>query len=183
MEETDGDETFSVGLVYGPSGCGKSSLLKAGLLPRLSEHVIPIYVEATPGDTESRLLRGLRKRCPDLPDDLNLADTLTAIRRGQGVPAGKKLLIILDQFEQWLHTHGGDESPPLVDALRQCDGGQVQCVLMVRDDFWMAVTRFMRALEIRLVEGENSAPVDLFPIRHAEKVLAAFGPGIRRIAR
>jgi hypothetical protein len=30
-------------------------------------------------------------------------------------------------------------------------------------------------LEIRLVEGQNSALVDLFPIRHAEKVLAAFG--------
>lgn len=39
--------TFSVGLIYGPSGCGKSSLVKAGLLPRLSEDVIPVYVEAT----------------------------------------------------------------------------------------------------------------------------------------
>ena len=28
--------TFRVGLIYGPSGCGKSSLVKAGLLPRLS---------------------------------------------------------------------------------------------------------------------------------------------------
>ena len=46
---------------------------------------------------------------------------------------------------------------------------------MVRDDFWMAATRFMRELEIRLLEGQNSAAVDLFPIRHAEKVLAGFG--------
>ncbi len=46
---------------------------------------------------------------------------------------------------------------------------------MVRDDFWMAVIRFMRELEIRLVEGHNSAAVDLFPVRHAEKVLTAFG--------
>ena len=37
IEETDADNTFSVGLIYGPSGCGKSSLVKAGLLPRLSE--------------------------------------------------------------------------------------------------------------------------------------------------
>ncbi len=35
IEETDADQTFSVGLIYGPSGCGKSSLVKAGLLPRL----------------------------------------------------------------------------------------------------------------------------------------------------
>jgi len=51
----------------------------------------------------------------------------------------------------------------------------VQCLVMVRDDFWMAATRFMRDLEIRLVEGQNSAAVDLFPLRHAEKVLTAFG--------
>ena len=36
---------------------------------------------------------------------------------------------------------------------------------MVRDDFWMAVTRFLRELEIRLVEGQNSAAVDLFDLR------------------
>ena len=26
----------------------------------------------------------------------------------------------------------------LARALRQCDGDHVQCVVMVRDDFWMA---------------------------------------------
>jgi hypothetical protein len=46
---------------------------------------------------------------------------------------------------------------------------------MARDDFWMAATRFMRDLEIRLVEGENSAAVDLFDLLHARKVLTAFG--------
>src|SRR5207253_5049419 len=60
-------------------------------------------------------------------------------------------------------------------ALRHCDGGRVQCIVMVRDDFWMAATRFMRELEIRLLEGQNSAAVDLFDMDHARKVLAAFG--------
>src|SRR6516164_8502089 len=46
---------------------------------------------------------------------------------------------------------------------------------MVRDDFWLAVSRFLRELEIRLVEGENSALTDLFDWDHARKVLAAFG--------
>ncbi len=63
----------------------------------------------------------------------------------------------------------------MTQALRQCDGGRVQCIVMVRDDFWLAVSRFMRALEIRLVEGENSALTDLFDLDHARKVLAAFG--------
>ena len=47
--------------------------------------------------------------------------------------------------------------------------------MLVRDDFWLAASRFMRDLEIRLVEAENSALVDLFDPRHARKVLMAFG--------
>ena len=66
IEGTDPDKTFRVGLIYGPSGCGKSSLVKAGLLPRLAKHVLSVYVEATPEETETRLLKALRKACPDL---------------------------------------------------------------------------------------------------------------------
>ena len=174
-EETDADNTFTVGLIYGPSGCGKSSLVKAGLLPRLSAHVIAVYVEATAQETETRLLAGLRKRCPALPENLTLKQTLAALRRGQGIPVGMKVLIVLDQFEQWLHAKKDEQNTELVQALRQCDGGRVQCIVMVRDDFWMAVTRFLREIEIRLVEGRNSAAVDLFDRDHAKKVLAAFG--------
>ena len=175
IEETEADNTFSVGLIYGPSGCGKSSLVKAGLLPRLSNHVITVYLEATAEETEIRLLNGLRNRCPALSDNLSLKETLAALRHGRGIPVGKKVLIVLDQFEQWLHAKKEDEHSELVESLRQCDGRRVQCIVMVRDDFWMAATRFMRELEIRLLEAQNSAAVDLFPIRHAEKVLAAFG--------
>ena len=175
IEETDSDSTFSVGLIYGPSGCGKSSLVKAGLLPRLSDDVIAVSIESTPDDTESRLLHGLRKRCPDLADNLSLRETLSALRRGEGIPVGKKVLIVLDQFEQWLHAKRDEENTQLVQALRQCDGGQVQCIVMVRDDFWMAVTRFMDEMEVDLLKGQNMQPADLFDPRHAKKVLAAFG--------
>ncbi len=188
IEETDPDRTFVVGLLYGPSGCGKSSLVKAGLLPRLAGHVVAVYVEATPDETEARLLKGLRKHCPDLPPGLGLVEALAAVRRGRGplLPSppsdggegrvrGKKVLLVLDQFEQWLFARRQQEDTELVRALRQCDGERVQAVVMVRDDFWMAATRFMRDLEVRLVEGHNSAAVDLFDLRHARKVLAAFG--------
>jgi len=175
IEECDPDKTFTVGLIYGPSGCGKSSLVKAGLLPRLSDTVISVYLEATPDQTESRLLHGLRKHCPALDETLDLIQTLAALRRGQGIPVGKKVLIILDQFEQWLHAKKEEENTELVQALRQCDGARVQTVVMVRDDFWMAATRFITAVEIELVPGKNIAAVDLFDQRHARKVLAAFG--------
>jgi serine/threonine protein kinase len=175
IDETDPDMTFHVGLIYGPSGCGKSSLVKAGLLPRLAHRVLTIYVEATAEETEPRLLKNLRKHCPGLPSGLGLVDSMVALRRGGVLPTGKKVLLVLDQFEQWLHAKRGEENTELVAALRHCDGEHVQALVTVRDDFWMAATRFMRGLETRLVEGENSAAVDLFDLDHARKVLVAFG--------
>ncbi len=100
---------------------------------------------------------------------------MAALRQGEAVSAGTKVLIILDQFEQWLHATANQENTNLAQALRQCDGAGVQCIVLVRDDFWMATTRVMRELEIRLVEGQNCNAVDTFPPRHAKKVLAAFG--------
>ena len=175
IEQIDPDLTFKVGLIYGPSGCGKSSLVKAGLLPRLGKHVLPVYIEATPEETEARLLKGLRKVCPELSRGMGLVDSLANLRRGRVVPPERKVLLVLDQFEQWLHAKRGEENTELVAALRHCDGEHVQAVVLVRDDFWLAASRFMRDLDIRLLEGENSSLVDLFDPRHARKVLAAFG--------
>jgi serine/threonine protein kinase/formylglycine-generating enzyme required for sulfatase activity len=175
IEEVDADKTFSVGLIYGPSGCGKSSLLKAGLLPRLAKHVLTLYIETTPDGTENRLLKGLRKVLPDLPSGLELVDSLATVRNRRILRAGQKLLVVLDQFEQWLHAKRGEENTELVAALRQCDGGHLQAVALVRDDFWMAATRVMAELEVELIQGQNTAAVDLFDPRHARKVLTAFG--------
>ncbi|MFO0888070.1 MAG: SUMF1/EgtB/PvdO family nonheme iron enzyme [Isosphaeraceae bacterium] len=175
VEQSEPGPTSAVGLIYGPSGCGKTSLVKAGLLPRLDPRVLTVYVEATPLETESRLMAALRRRCPALPEGLGFKECLAALRRGRALPEGGKVLLVLDQFEQWLHARRGEEAPALVQDLRQCDGERVQCMVMVRDDFWMAATRFMRALEVPLLEGRNSASVDLFEPAHARRVLAAFG--------
>lgn len=181
IEELNSANTFSVGLIYGPSGCGKSSLVKAALLPRVGHHVNWVYAESTPLETEARLLAEIRQSCPEIQRKLGLKAALTEIRRGRYMPVGQKLLIVLDQFEQWLHTTRDLADDELVQALRQCDGGRVQCIVMVRDDFWMSVARFMKALEIRLQEGQNSAAVDLFDTAHAERVLQAFGRAFGRL--
>src|SRR5262249_23642786 len=140
-----------------------------------SRDVIAVYVEATADETSSRLLKGLRKACPSLPPTLGLKETIAALRRGQAVPSDHKVLIVIDQFEQWLHTRKEEDSLELIQALRQCDGSHVQCIVMVRDDFWLAISRFLRELEIHVVEGQNLALVDLFDLDHAQKILAAFG--------
>jgi serine/threonine protein kinase/formylglycine-generating enzyme required for sulfatase activity len=175
IESTDADSTFRVGLMYGPSGCGKSSLLKAGLLPRLSKEVLAVYIEATAAQTEARLLKGVRKAAPELSPGLNLVEALAALRRGGTLRPGQKVLLVLDQFEQWLFARQGQENTELVAALRQCDGEHLQAIVLVRDDFWLTASRFMRELEIDLEPNANIALVDLFDLQHARKVLTAFG--------
>lgn len=180
IEETDIDRTFKVGLVYGPSGCGKSSLMKAGLLPRLSSKIISVYIEATPEDTESRLLKAIRRVIPEA-DGLSLKEVLSVIRRRRLVPSGGKLLLVLDQFEQWLFAEKDYAQASLTEALRQCDGERVQAIVMVRDDFWLSVSRFLRELDIRILEGENASLVDLFDLNHAGKVLGLIGKAFGKL--
>ena len=173
--ETSEDGELTVGVIYGPSGCGKSSLVKAGLLPRLADRIASTYVEATAEETETRLLKRLRNRFPALPGDLDLTGSIAALRPGKCLPRGQHALIVLDQFEQWLHARRRDPDAELVRALRQCDGEHVQAIVTVRDDFWVALSRFMTALHIEILQGHNVALVDLFDAIHARKVLTAFG--------
>ena len=116
--------TFKVGLIYGPSGCGKSSLVKAGLAaPAVGKHVIAVYVEATAEETETRLLNGLRKRCPELPEDLGLIDSLAHLRRGRVLPPGKKVLHRPRPVRAVAPCQeGGSRTRSWSPALRQCDG-------------------------------------------------------------
>ena len=183
IEELDPDQTFTTGLIYGPSGCGKSSLLKAGLLPHLSDRITTVHVDATPDETEERLIRALRKRCPELDPSLDLPDSLAFLRRSRRFSSDAKLLIVIDQFEQWLHAINEERSGELVAALRQCDGARVQCLLLIRDDFWLAVSRFMQELEVPLIDGKNVTMVDLFDRTHACRVLTAFGKAFDRLPK
>ncbi|MGI9442446.1 MAG: protein kinase domain-containing protein [Rubripirellula sp.] len=184
IEELDPDQTFATGLIYGPSGCGKSSLLKAGLLPHLSDRITTVHVDATPDETEERLIRALRKECPELAPCLDLPRSIAFLRRSRKFSSDAKLLIVIDQFEQWLHAINDDDGRnELATALRQCDGSRVQCLLLIRDDFWLAVSRFMQELEVPLIDGKNVTMVDLFDRTHACRVLTALGRAFDRLPK
>lgn len=174
VETRDPASMLTVGVCYGSSGCGKSSLIRAGLLPRLTENIAVIWITATPQQTESQLLERLRRSYPLLPRDRELADSVAWIRAQNARHPLAKTLIVIDQFEQWLSRPLLMASSPLASALRQCDG-HVACLVIIRDDFWLPVSRFMQLLEIPLKQGQNVALVDLFDIEHAVRVLTAFG--------
>jgi serine/threonine protein kinase/Leucine-rich repeat (LRR) protein len=175
IDPNGGADSFKIGVLFGPSGCGKTSLIKAGLLPRLSSDILTLYVEATTDDTEQRVNRLLHRALPHLAPQADLIQNLTAVRRGEAKLGSRKLLLVLDQFEQWLHSHWGEEDALLTRALRQCDADNLQCLLLVRDDYTLGVYRFLRILEVRLDQGANNAVVDRFDTDHARKVLIAFG--------
>src|SRR5687767_577296 len=104
-------------------------------MPRLAERIRAVYVEATANDTEARLLSGLRNVCPEQSAQAGLTDALAWWRRH----GSRKLVLILDQFEQGLHARHEFAGTTLVSALRQCDGTRVQALVLMRDDFWLAV--------------------------------------------
>ena len=182
IETSEAERAFKVGVIYGPSGCGKSSLVGAGLLPRLDDRVCAIYVEAAGKLTESRMLNLLMKKCPKLDRGLDLAGSIKALQAGNAPRADGKVLIVIDQFEQWLNANPNPKTSELVRALRHCDGEHAQCLLLVRDDYWMGITRFLRELEIEFDERTNCAAVDLFDKQHASKVLTQFGIAYGRLS-
>lgn len=174
LDEVDSSQTCPVGLIYGPSGCGKSSIIQAGIIPRLGDHVLVIALDcarSTPAD----LVRAIAGRFPSLPQMGRLAELLSAIRRRPSHLKSRKLVIVLDQFEQWLHKLSLSERAQLVNALRQCDGGKLQALLLVRDDFWLPANRFFQELELPLTPSQNATLIDLFDLGHARRVLTIFG--------
>ncbi|MFO0904142.1 MAG: protein kinase [Pirellulales bacterium] len=177
------DETSDrqrIGVIAGPTGSGKSSLVRAGLLPLLDPRVATTVIEATPTGVERQLSAALDRLATE-PLDGSLAERLAAIRLGRGLPESRTLLVVIDQFEQWLNVSPDPASTELVRALRQCDGVRVRCLVLVRDDFWLALHRFLEAVDCPLTLGQNAMMVDLFEYEHARKVLIEFGRGYGRL--
>ena len=123
-----------IGLIYGPSGCGKSSLVRAGIIPRLPASVTCVVVNARPTGLEQTLADEFGSPL-GLSAEHSLPQLLKAIRRD---PSSRKVLLVIDQLEQWLQAWDGDAQAELVEAMRQCDGQNIQALLLVRDDFgWL----------------------------------------------
>ncbi|MEL6107930.1 MAG: SUMF1/EgtB/PvdO family nonheme iron enzyme, partial [Planctomycetota bacterium] len=139
------------------------------------------YVQATARETESDLISQIATRSvltgkEPIPGE-DIVEVFTRLRRDRN----QRTVIFIDQFEQWLFANPDCTRAPLTDALRQCDGDYLQCVLMVRDDFWMGVTRLMQTLDLPIAEDLNVTSVDLFDRRHARQVLALFGAAHGRL--
>ncbi len=183
LEPVAQEDRVPVGVIYGPSGSGKSSYVKAGLIPLIGHQVRCIYVESTHKDTDVRLLKALRHEFDTPSGQFSLPEIFAGLREGKWQRGSRtKILICLDQFEQRLSAVGEFDPTELINALRHCDGEYLQCLLLVRDDFLMSMSRFADALEMDLREGQNTQIVDLFDRKHARKVLTMLGHAYDRLS-
>lgn len=182
LESVDGNDTFRVGVIFGPSGSGKSSFVKAGLIPNLNTKLVtPIYVESTGRDTEVRILKSFRNRWDSIPDSVSLPELLDGIRNNIWANDAHRIVILLDQFEQWLQGTSKVEAAQLVQALRHCDGNRLCCVLMVRDEYWLSTSRLTEALGVDFQEHKNASRLDRFEREHATKVLFMIGRALDKL--
>ncbi|HEY7327399.1 MAG TPA: hypothetical protein VH592_07165 [Gemmataceae bacterium] len=77
----------------------------------LSEITAPSAARIISSAIQMRLLKASRRQVPNLPAYLGLVDSLEALRQGRFLQSGQKLLLVLDQFEQWLHARSLAPTP------------------------------------------------------------------------
>lgn len=147
--------------VVGPSGSGKSSLVRAGLLPAVWVGALPgsedwqtlviapgahplnelaVRLSVLGGDRPGALLR-------DLEADHRVLD-LTIRRALTGQPAGVKLLLVVDQFEEIFALCRDDgERQTFIDALLyavEAEEGRIVVVPTIRADFYGRCAEYPR---------------------------------------
>jgi WD40 repeat protein len=172
--------------VFGSSGCGKSSLLRAGLVARLSSAREPgsaPIVVFTPGqhpveECAVHLARFLGESPATLRDEFFTDPRNLHLRVRQAVAgssAESGVVLVVDQFEE-LFTLCGDEQERarFVDALMIAatdPGSQTRVVLGVRADFLDHCGRYPR-----LVTALRDAQVLVGPMTTDELRQAITGP-------
>ena len=130
--------------VVGPSGCGKSSLVRAGLLPAMAgEPGWTTLAPFMPGtDPVAALFEKLAHAARSTPSrirqqdedkglDLAIEDLLFA----GASPPRRRLLVVIDQFEEILTRSSATGRAQLAEMLRPVAAGPVQVVVTIRSEF------------------------------------------------
>lgn len=179
--------------VVGSSGSGKSSLVRAGLLPTLARGGLPdadtwAYATLVPGDDPLQSLSGALADVWPIVDRRLLADRLrveasaldeTVARLLAGASTGRRLLLVVDQFEELFSlTRDAGAREAFIDALldaARSPAGRILIVLTMRADF------VARAAEhVRLAEALTTSQFVLGPLDPDGVERAIEGP-LRRV--
>jgi len=95
--------SFRFGVLWGESGCGKTSLMRAGLVPKLrNEKFLPLYINKPTNNPQEAIRSALLRELPILENESN--KSLSQLLKSS-VPKGKKVVVLLDQFEEFFLTN------------------------------------------------------------------------------
>lgn len=158
----------------GDSGSGKSSLLNAAVLPALRQRGWTV-VELRPGqDPEAALRAAVTPQGGRRPRQAEPAP-LRNLLEAAGRRAGERLLLVLDQFEEFVilgATEKKQELAALVADLRARPVSKLSLLLVLRSDY----QSFLQDIGLpSLRQGENLYQVNRFTFSAATNFLARSG--------
>jgi len=132
-------------VVVGPSGCGKSSLVRAGLLPAIADEpgwvtLAPFVPGTDPVAALSQELAHAARCTPSqvrqrLDNDDGLALAVEELLTLGASPPRRRLLLVIDQFEELLTRSATAERARLAKLLQPAILGPVQVVATIRSEF------------------------------------------------
>ena len=139
--------------VIGASGSGKSSIVFAGLIPKLRQKGNWLIESFRPQNQPffglaSALVRLLKPELDEIQQPGRAAELVADLKRELTLPQvvasilarypGKRLLLVIDQFEELYNPRNDSEQQPFVDALLaaiQSAPNDLTLVLTLRADF------------------------------------------------
>ena len=134
-------------VLYGASGVGKTSLIQAGVMPRLHEDGYKsFYVRSLEDPSQAiklkalRLVRGLEAQLDEEARTMALHSFLSQV-----LPSETRLVVFLDQFEEFFIRLGDGVRWAFVEELAACledDALEMRAVLSLRDDYFQRLDEF-----------------------------------------
>ncbi len=134
-------------VLYGASGVGKTSLIQAGVMPRLREDgYTSFYVRSLEDPARAIKAEALRLvHGPEASLDEEARTTALHSYLRRVLPAETRLVVFLDQFEEFFIRLGDGVRRAFVEELAICledDALEMRAVLSLRDDYFQRLDEF-----------------------------------------
>ena len=159
----------------GDSGSGKSSVLSAFALPKLREAGWTVVEARAWQDPEAALGEAIRKLVEAKKWRLGEAKTLRGLLEALAKRADEKVLLVLDQFEEFFILAGSERQKAFtafLDDLRAKPIKGLKLLLVLRSDYKTAIDELGLPL---LRQGENWQEVGRFTIAAGAKFMTRSG--------